>query len=102
VNFNTVHTATARPRSFGFPPRPKTIAQTMLDLPDPLGPIIRFRLGPALNTTFLNVLQRKTYVSQHNTATQFLVFIRCFNPYVHNGKDYKLIAKTNIMELSFS
>jgi hypothetical protein len=49
--------ATARASSFGFPPRPKTIAQTVVDFPDPFGPVITLRFSPALNTTFLNVMK---------------------------------------------
>lgn len=35
-----------RPIVFGFPPKPSIIAATIVDLPVPLHPIIRFKFGP--------------------------------------------------------
>lgn len=34
------------PITFGFPPNPNIIAATIVDLPEPFGPIIMFKLGP--------------------------------------------------------
>ena len=43
-------TAVARPRTLGEYPNPKQIAQTIVDFPDPLGPMTRFIFGPGKNS----------------------------------------------------
>lgn len=39
-------TAVARARTFGEYPKPRQMAHTIVDLPDPLGPMTRFMFGP--------------------------------------------------------
>ena len=40
----------------GFPDIPRQIAETIVDLPVPFGPRIKFKFGPGVNSTSLYVL----------------------------------------------
>lgn len=57
-----------RARIFGSPPSPRTIAETRVDLPVPLGPIITFRYSDGWKTHSLYVLQKENnyFVNLHN------------------------------------
>jgi hypothetical protein len=52
----------ARDRICGVAPRPRPIAQTMDDLPVPLGPIIKFRPGDGEIVIFSNVIKLRNLI----------------------------------------
>lgn len=45
------------PMILGFPPSPRTIAQTKVDFPEPLAPTIRFNLFVGFSSISSKVLQ---------------------------------------------
>jgi len=47
----------ARPRMLGFPPRPRQMPQTIVDLPVPLAPITTLSPGPGKSSTLEYVLK---------------------------------------------
>lgn len=56
-------TFSARPKKEGFPASPRQMAQTMLDFPVPLAPIIMFKLGPGRTSQMSYVLESTIFSS---------------------------------------